>query len=61
MADETKETEEQSYERRWFIRETAMRVYIQGMVAGTHHAVTFSPQTCWKAAVALWDAKPEDC
>lgn len=53
---------ERDYQRKTFIRDAATRIYVQGMtVPESGSVVTFSPNTCWKAAVALWDAKPEDC
>lgn len=46
-----------------FIREAATRIYVQGMMIADKApgVVTFSPQTCWRAAGELWAAKPEDC
>ncbi len=52
-----------------FIREAAISIYVAGMSSppegvtyvGNAPGVTFSPRTCWAAAKALWDAKPEDC
>lgn len=56
-------------ERHAFLRHAAVTIYAAGMSEppnGTHNVgnaprVTFSPRTCWQAAIALWDAKPEDC
>lgn len=59
----------QDVERRGFVRHAAVSIYTAGMSdppngtynVGNAPSVGFSPRTCWQAAIALWDAKPEDC
>ena len=56
-------------ERRAFVRQAAIAIYTEGMSSppagsfnvGKAPTVTFSPRTCWEAAKALWNEKPEDC
>lgn len=60
----------QEDDRKNFTRSAAIAIYTASMSEGSKPGITargettmvmFTPQTCWAAAKALWQAKPEDC
>ena len=53
---------EKSWERTTFVREAAALLFIYGRPDdATGQRRPLQPRDCWTFAVALWDAKPEDC